>query len=280
MRLDTGAAVSAAVAVAREQGLAAADPVLLHARHSVVVHLAPAPVVARVALTGSVLGEDVATALGVAAYAASQGAPVASPADELDPGPHERHGAVVSFWRHVAHDGPVDAAAAGDALRALHEAIRTAPIPLPSFDPRPVVERVAPLLEPRHAEALLAAAARVELPPGEARPLHGDAHLGNVLQSAAGPVWIDLEGPRAGPVEWDLALLAHRTVLWGECPGDTEAALGAYGPHDAALVEELAGPVGLWLATLSCLTAGPDRAARARAESRLDWVRSRYALEM
>jgi aminoglycoside/choline kinase family phosphotransferase len=37
------------------------------------------------------------------------------------------------------------------------------------------------------------------------RPLHGDAHTGNVLNTASGPQWLDFEDVWAGPVEWDLA---------------------------------------------------------------------------
>ena len=35
--------------------------------------------------------------------------------------------------------------------------------------------------------------------------LHGDAHLGNVFITDAGPVWSDFEAVCRGPLEWDLA---------------------------------------------------------------------------
>jgi aminoglycoside phosphotransferase (APT) family kinase protein len=41
------------------------------------------------------------------------------------------------------------------------------------------------------------------------RPLHGEAHLGNVLVTPAGPRWTDFEGSCLGPVEWDLAGLGE-----------------------------------------------------------------------
>ncbi|WP_306044008.1 hypothetical protein [Nocardia cyriacigeorgica] len=44
----TSSAVDAAVAVARDLGLTVTDPRVLHDLFSVVVHLAPAPVVARI----------------------------------------------------------------------------------------------------------------------------------------------------------------------------------------------------------------------------------------
>jgi Ser/Thr protein kinase RdoA (MazF antagonist) len=41
--------------------------------------------------------------------------------------------------------------------------------------------------------------------PGEAQPLHGDAHPGNLPASRDGLPWIDFEDVCRGPVEWDLA---------------------------------------------------------------------------
>ena len=56
------------------------------------------------------------------------------------------------------------------------------------------------------------------------RPLHGDAHTGNVLMTPSGPLWTDFEDVCVGPVEWDLASM---TI--------TEDALAAYpGPIDRA----------------------------------------------
>jgi hypothetical protein len=273
-------AVEAAVAVARDQGLGVEDANVLHRRHSVLVHLRPHAIVARIAITGAVLGESVHAALALASYAASRGAPVVAPAAAIDPGPHERGGVVVSFWRYVEAAGVVDPAEAGRSLRVLHDTIADAPVELPSYDPRADVARVVPLLDKRDAEVITAAAAAIALPDVALRPLHGDAHLQNVLQTADGALWIDLEGPRAGPVEWDLAALQHRALAWGEMRNEIAAAVRAYGPHDAKLVAELAGPVGVWLAAMSCLIAQSMPESRSRADARLDFVRRRYALEM
>ena len=60
------------------------------------------------------------------------------------------------------------------------------------------------------------------------RPLHGDAHTGNVLLTSTGWRWTDFEDVCAGPVEWDLASM---TV--------TDAALAAYPGHlDPTRLEE------------------------------------------
>jgi aminoglycoside/choline kinase family phosphotransferase len=41
------------------------------------------------------------------------------------------------------------------------------------------------------------------------RPLHGDAHTGNLLSSRDGYLWLDFEDACLGPLEWDFA---SRTV--------------------------------------------------------------------
>jgi thiamine kinase-like enzyme len=78
------------------------------------------------------------------------------------------------------------------------------------------------------------------LPP--LRPIHGDAHLGNVLWAPQGPLWTDFENLCAGPVEYDLAC-----VSWRGRPQDA-AALDAYGPQDVELRGRMEPYVALFLA--------------------------------
>src|SRR5207237_7543408 len=40
-------------------------------------------------------------------------------------------------------------------------------------------------------------------------PIHGDAHLGNVFITPAGPLWTDFEAACLGPREWDVAAAPH-----------------------------------------------------------------------
>ena len=78
---------------------------------------------------------------------------------------------------------------------------------------RAIVERLARdgTLGESDAAALRSAGADLtarldELEPAM-QPVHGDAHLGNVINTAAGPLWNDWEDTFAGPREWDLACL-------------------------------------------------------------------------
>lgn len=70
------------------------------------------------------------------------------------------------------------------------------------------------------------------------QPLHGDAHLGNVLNTRRGPLWCDLEDTFVGPIGWDLACLVGGSRIYGT---DTERRASGWG--------------GVWLYSL-------DRAAK------------------
>jgi hypothetical protein len=121
-------ALNAAVAVAAAHGLHAREPVILRDQLNVLVHLRPAPVVARVVGTIGVVRPGTAwleRELAVAAHLARAAAPAVAPSDELPPGPHEHAGRLLSFWEYIPPGDPPDAAAAGAALRECHEALRS-----------------------------------------------------------------------------------------------------------------------------------------------------------
>ena len=202
------------------------------------VRLDPSPVVARIPRTLSRLRERDWFALEFRAvsWLARAGAPVAPPSFEVDPGPHERDRFLVSLWDLMDHDeNRFDAGEAGRALRELHTALGSYPEALPAFHRLGEIARLLDLLAPsslvsqeelvgmREVHALLAAEALPAL-----RPIHGDAHLGNVLWTPEGPRWTDFENLCAGPVEYDLACIS-----WRGRPQDA-AALEAYGADDTA----------------------------------------------
>ena len=111
-----------------------------------------------------------------------------------------------------------------------------------------------------------AAAEGFELPDLPAQPIHGDAHLGNVL---AGGRWLDFDEACLGPPEWDLACLRHRAVVFGEIRDEIESALAAYGDYDEAAVAACDPLVVLFTAMWS-LVAQPEH---SRTRARLDWLR-------
>jgi aminoglycoside phosphotransferase (APT) family kinase protein len=269
-------AIVAALDVARSLWIDCGEPVVVRDLTNVLVHLAPAPVVARVPLTLSLLrGRGwYAQEVELAAWLAREGAPVAAPATEVDPGPHEHGGFLVSLWRWVDHEPErFDPVAAGRSLRELHGALARYPGALPPFDRLDEIERLLDRLEPspaasaeelarlRAAHARLAARPR----PTAERPLHGDSHFRNLLWTAGGPLWGDLENACSGPVEFDLACLT-----WRGAPG-TDEALTAYGPYDSALVQEVTPFLALLLAAWTIVIAQrvPSEGGVAEARRRV-----------
>jgi hypothetical protein len=253
--------VDSAVGLARAHGLRVDDPVVLRDLSNVIIHLRPSPVVARVAAAtaearrGAVdwLQRD----LDVASFLASRGAPVAAPADELPPGPHEHDGITVTFWRHVEHDPQAahldEAADLGDRVEAAGQLDRADAALL-----RERIDRVRPLLSESGV-------------PQQA--LHGDAHAGNVLVTAAGPVWTDLEDTCRGPLAWDLAcLVASSRVLGGGDPARDEGALAAYGA-DGLDLEALIEARALQAVGWGLFVAQRRPELRDWAERRLRWLR-------
>ncbi len=235
----TRAGLAAAVRVAREQGLPGDDPQVLSSRGNVLVHLRPAPVVARVATLTAWTRHDpfgwLAREVAVAGYAAGHGGPVVAPTALADPGPHWGDGLAVSLWSWAppspAAPTPRDAAV---ALGRLHVAAEGFPGRLPDMLPlrdqisdgldalerEQVLDRpVLAALRERHAEVL----AELDGLTWPTLVLHGDAHAGNVIRSAAGWLWVDLEETCRGPREFDLAVLIR-----GLPAGDAAAALAAY----------------------------------------------------
>jgi len=245
--------VEAALAVARAHGVRCDDPVVLSAQWHTLVHLRPAPLVARV-MGGSDFGGsgDAVRELDVSRHAAERGAPVVPPSTLLDPGPHEQAGYTLVFWEYLEHDGAPDPVKAGEGLRALHDALADYDGDLP---PAARTERVHELLaaiEPSDDIELLRELASPPLPRGQA--LHGDSGLYNCLSTARGPVWHDLETACRGPREYDLAALVLRNRCYGDRP-DGERALAAYGSYDDTLFGQAIVAYAAWIAA-SWLRAG------------------------
>jgi hypothetical protein len=119
--------LAVALAIAREHGVRVDAPVVVRDVTNLLVHLAPSPVVARVARTFSAVRgiEWMRTQVELSQFLVDAGAPVAAPSDELPPGPHVRDGLVVTFWRWYDHDAArdVDLSALGRSLRELHDAL-------------------------------------------------------------------------------------------------------------------------------------------------------------
>jgi hypothetical protein len=208
-------------------GLPASDPEVIAEGYSVRVRLRPASVVTRVVTVGRELRPDplpwLQREVSVAQFLAGSGVPIVAPWEV--PGPHIAEGLEVSLWQWAEHDSrEVSAASLGAMLGRLHEALASYPGDLPTLV-GPLTDITTALTTSSDPTLHRAAAELVPLAQSwPQRPLHGDAHTGNVLMTPSGPLWTDFEDVCAGPVEWDLASM---TI--------TDEALAAYpGPIDRA----------------------------------------------
>ena len=155
--------------------------------------------------------------------------------------------------------GELDAAAAGPGLRVIHDSLADYEGDLPRAGRAEEVQAMlAPLARSDDVELLCELAAR-ELPDGQA--LHGDAHLFNCIQTAAGPIWHDLETACRGPREYDLAalLLSDRS---GDREPQARTAAAAYGPYDEDMLEAALPVYASWVAAsfMVAVTRRPDAA--------------------
>lgn len=219
-------AVATATRLAERHGVRVTEPAVLAERYAVRVHLRPAPLVARVSTFTALLRHPVNAwlrrELDVTRFLHGRGAPVVPPSDLLPAGPHLEDGFAISFWSFVApvSDEPPAPEVAGRLLAELHGALREYPGELPLLAP-PLndiprglarLERMPQVVAASDVSMLRRVADRV-MPAIEdstslLQPLHGDAHVYNLIPSARGLLWNDFEDACRGPVAWDLTSLS------------------------------------------------------------------------
>ncbi len=279
----TARAVSAATAAGTELGLRVDEPRVLYDVFSVIVHLAPAPVVVRVP---TVVPPSYSTApeaqtaqqraeLAVTGWLADRGYPVVRPSPLVPREPVRRDGFSMTFWQFVEQipDAEPDMRNRIEQTARLHAALRHydacdlgfwAPfgtyIPeglaelkrLPDLIGEADLERaqqewavIAPILTSR--KAFEAAFPGVEL-----QPIHGDAPYHNMISTPGGELWSDFELITVGAVESDLAFVGPEDLA----TYDAAAARLGLRPLDAGLlrVTEAAGQ----LAMIAALAMAPQ----------------------
>ncbi|HVE63845.1 MAG TPA: aminoglycoside phosphotransferase family protein [Mycobacteriales bacterium] len=211
--------------MAAELGLPTDDAIVVAEGYSVRVRLDPAPVLTRVVTAGRILrGEPLPwmeREVAVCSYLAAAGASIVAPWS--GGGPYAALGLEVSLWEWMEpRPQPVSAEVYGALLKDLHDALGGYVADLPTL--------VGPLTDIAAAQCvsdnrILHRAADRLVPLAltwPRRPLHGDAHLGNVLHTSAGPRWIDFEDVCVGPVEWDLASRTVTAAMVDAYPGELD----------------------------------------------------------
>src|SRR5690606_2578743 len=129
MSLSTASAVAAAQSLAREHGLET-EPVVLADRSNLVLHLAPHPLVARVAMATSVVRvgmEWLHREVELSRFLHARGAFVTRPNERVDPGPVERDGMIISLWELEDVRGACDPSLVGSRLAHAHRLLAELP---------------------------------------------------------------------------------------------------------------------------------------------------------
>ena len=234
----TARALTAAVEAGRDLGLTVTEPVVLHDIFSVVVHLAPSPVVVRVptvlpiGTTPASQARQQKRELDVVAWLRGRGHPVVAPSPLAPTEPVARQGFSMTFWEWVDHRPPPeqDWDAHADRVADLHLAMRDYPGDLgfltfledvPAgldflrdrpdlLDPDDLTratrewQELAPILTPEGFAA--------EFPHVDTQPVHGDAPSYNALETPEGVLDADFELTCRGPIELDLAHLSPQAI--------------------------------------------------------------------
>ncbi|BBZ33412.1 phosphotransferase [Mycolicibacterium confluentis] len=239
----TNRAVAAATFAAADLGLAVETPRVLHDMFSVIVHLAPSPVVARVptVLPQAYLdAPDVQNAqqraeLAVAGWLADRGCPVVGPSPLVprEPVPHD--GFSITFWQLVeaVEEPELDLVRRAAHTARLHAELRDYDgsglgfwTPFGAYIPESLaaLEHLPGLVDAtdlaraqREWEALAPvltsrAAFEATFPGVPVQPVHGDAPYYNMIPTADGLLWSDFEMVSMGAVESDLAMAGHDAV--------------------------------------------------------------------
>ncbi|UXA21028.1 phosphotransferase [Mycobacterium sp. SMC-4] len=230
----TRRAGEAALRAATDLGLAAQRATVLHDAFSVVVHLEPEPVVARipVVLTGSTRADQQhrrqQRELDVAAWLAQRGVPVVRPAPQLPRAPVHRDGFAMTFWQlvevagdHRAYHG-VDLSYSArlhahladyrGALPFLAPFNQGLPEMLAALQPGDLLtaadlDRVWAEYDAMRAVLSCVEAFQAAFPAVTVQPIQGDVPSHNVIRAKSGILFSDFEDICLGPVEWDIALL-------------------------------------------------------------------------
>jgi hypothetical protein len=260
----------AALEVAQRLGVDAREAEVVETGTHVLVRVEPGPVAARVTGDGILasFAGDLDSEVRLAAALHAAGAPVIPPLAGVPARVHEHGGRRVTLWEWWERpDGDATPETAGRSLAACHRALTGVEVPLRPWAKLEEARSRFPRLAPAD-RALLAA--HLEPLDGPLRPIHGDAHAGNVLP---GPAWHDWEDAQLGWVEWDLACLVAPGRVLGMDFGYGETILAAYDePYDEARLDRCVAARTAQVAVYGLLLGDAVHGLPERVAARLEWL--------
>ena len=280
--------IKAAVAVANRYGVVPDRCQILQDGHTLVVRLTET-LVARVVtdIYGPRQGLDwFERETAVAAHLTLHHAPVIPLHPDIPATAHQQEGYAMNFWQFVtATNAEPDAREIGRTLYQCHEILRHFPEPLPSLA---ILHETLAILE-TSVEKSYFDAATVELlkrhlqhsidvlAPLPAQPLHGDAHMGNLMMTTQGLLWADCEDAFSGPVEWDLASIIWNAKLLDNDSDFVDQVLKSYqavgGKYDESVLEQcLIARAAVMSAWYPILYPSPSEERVKKLKQRIEWL--------
>jgi Ser/Thr protein kinase RdoA (MazF antagonist) len=275
-------AIEAATQIAATYQIKSAAPILLKDSNNTVIHLAPSPVVAKVA-TSTLRKQRVSNLeqeLKVALHLADSGAPIVPPSEEIPPAVYRYKDSEITFWQYCAGEirEEIDSSELVAALKQFHAAFAGYEDVLKSFTEDYQVchsllstdgrtSELSPELSIADRRFLRDVydhlSASLQTFEFEAVPVHSEIHGGNVLWLDGEPLLIDFENCCRGPRELDFL-------------GFSESNLTACPNLNQELMETL-GDLRSFRVAVWCWSQ-PDRAPEVReaAEYHLGRLQMRY----
>jgi hypothetical protein len=219
----------------------------------------------------------------LALHLTQHGAPVIPLHPDLPPGPHEHLGYPMNFWEFVtATNEEPDPGEIGTTLHLCHEIMKSFTEPLPHL--AILTESLQIVKErgrftPDTSKLLMDHLVRSLEVLGDFphQPLHGDAHMGNLMTTTKGLLWTDWEDTFSGPVEWDLASIVWNAQILEKDESTVDRILNAYrsrGGHidPTAFHQCLIARAAVMSAWYPILYPNPDQERQTKLKQRLDWL--------
>ncbi len=211
-------AIKTATEIAVTYHIKSDAPVILKDSNNTVIHLAPSPVVAKVA-TSTLRKQNVSNLgheLNVAVHLAGLGAPIVPPSKEFPPAVYRNEDLEVTFWQHCPGEvrEEIDRPELIIALKEFHTAFADYQGELKSFTEKYEEcyslldsDCLSPELSPAERRFLRQVyehlCARLQTFDYECVPAHEEIHSGNVLWMSTKPLLIDFESCCLAPREID-----------------------------------------------------------------------------
>ena len=219
----------------------------------------------------------------IAQHLTTHGAPVIPLHPGLPPGPHEHLGFPLNFWEFVTRiEAEPEPREIGRTLFRCHAIMRHFSESLPKLailteslailDDRALFPPATQQMLRDHLVTTITA-----LSDCPHQPLHGDAHIGNLMNTTRGLLWTDWEDTFSGPVEWDVASIIWNARILDEDHATADAIVDAYcsagGELDRATLQHcMIGRAAVMTAWYPILYPAPNLERQARLQRRIAWL--------